>query len=561
MKRITTLLFALIIATSWSVAQTSPKPFAIYSKVSGTQLTIYYGDNWCHWEEPYGGTPDWYENADVENHSIVPSDADNFDVTNAIFHVTYEEWPEFDDIDGTWEDFVETVVFDSSLANLNYPVIYGDFFSNPLPKVKTIVGLENLDWSQVKSIDGMFSEFSSLESIDLSFLANSKKIEDMSYLFRDCTSLKSVDLSCINTENVRSLSLLFGGCTSLESVNLFSLNSMQEYLNMDAMFADCKSLRTLDLSNFDISNVGKVSMSDMFYGCSSLVELDLSNFDTSNVWCMERMFQDCSNLVSVYVGSGWSTEAIRYQYYGENMFTGCTSIVGQDGSVYDANCANDYKKAHYGPGGYLKFKGEQLPTDVSPIGAEKTVAFPTDGSLANTTVDDVYYNLTGDNGYDANEGCIVINESTTMTTGSDGGVRFSEFIGLKFMVNGKGVVDLDCQTYGRKRLYVMVGEGTEPKVYTEDPRGIVEVSYDVTEPTNIYVYAMDEAAAPRMVEAKSDCVKLWSLTVKPGATAIAPVTAAEQADGEYYTLDGRKLTGRPATAGVYVTGGRKVVVK
>lgn len=248
--------------------------------------------------------------------------------------------------------------------------------------------------------------------------------------------------------------------------------------------------------------------------------------------------------------------------YGYDMFTGCTSIVGQDGSVYDANCANDYKKAHYGPGGYLKFKGEQLPTDVSPIGAEKTVAFPTDGSLANTTVDDVYYNLTGyDNGYDANEGCIVINESTTMTTGSDGGVRFSEFIGLKFMVNGKGVVDLDCQTYGRKRLYVMVGEGTEPKVYTEDPRGIVEVSYDVTEPTNIYVYAMDEAAAPRMVEAKSDCVKLWSLTVKPGATAIAPVTAAEQAAGEYYTLDGRKLTGRPATAGVYVTGGRKVVVK
>jgi len=56
-------------------------------------------------------------------------------------------------------------------------------------------------------------------------------------------------------------------------------------------------------------------------------------------------------------------------------------------------------------------------------------------------------------------------------------------------------------------------------------------------------------------------MKLWSLTVKPGATAIAPVTAAEQAAGEYYTLDGRKLTGRPATAGVYVTGGRKVVVK
>ncbi|MBQ6768028.1 MAG: BspA family leucine-rich repeat surface protein [Prevotella sp.] len=403
---------------------------------------------------------------------------------------------------------------------------------------------------------GLFAGCTSLENVDLSSF-NTRKVEDIRSMFDNCQSLKTLDLSNFvlnfNNNNSDDYALnMFANCTSLETLYMGTVKSD----SFSYMFGGLSSLKTLDIRNFDTSDCR--SFYGMFVGCSSLEELDLSNFDTSKVDETRFMLADCSNLVSVYVGSGWSTDRM---YGGYDMFTGCTSIVGQDGSVYDANCANDQRKAHYGPGGYLKFKGEQLPTDVSPIGAEKTVAFPTDGSLANTTVDDVYYNLTGDNGYDANEGCIVINESTTMTTGSDGGVRFSEFIGLKFMVNGKGVVDLDCQTYGRKRLYVMVGEGTEPKVYTADPRGIVEVSYDVTEPTNIYVYAMDEAAAPRMVEAKSDCVKLWSLTVKPGATAIAPVTAAEQAAGEYYTLDGRKLTGRPATAGVYVTGGRKVVVK
>jgi surface protein len=39
----------------------------------------------------------------------------------------------------------------------------------------------------------------------------------------------------------------------------------------------------------------------MFNGCSSLTSLDLSNFDTSNVTTMQYMFQDCTSLQTVYV--------------------------------------------------------------------------------------------------------------------------------------------------------------------------------------------------------------------------------------------------------------------
>lgn len=50
---------------------------------------------------------------------------------------------------------------------------------------------------------------------------------------------------------------------------------------MSFMFKDCSSLTSLDCSNWDTSNVTR--MQEMFENCSSLKTLDLSNFDTSNL--------------------------------------------------------------------------------------------------------------------------------------------------------------------------------------------------------------------------------------------------------------------------------------
>ena len=63
------------------------------------------------------------------------------------------------------------------------------------------------------------------------------------------------------------------------------------------MFPHC-SLTSLDLSNFDTSNV--TDMSSMFYGCLNLKSLDLSSFDTSNVTNMSYMFYICIRLSTAY---------------------------------------------------------------------------------------------------------------------------------------------------------------------------------------------------------------------------------------------------------------------
>ena len=62
---------------------------------------------------------------------------------------------------------------------------------------------------------------------------------------------------------------------------------------MSGMFYECSSLKELNLSNFNSNNV--TIMSSMFEGCSSLKELNLSKFNTNNVTNMNCMFSRCSD--------------------------------------------------------------------------------------------------------------------------------------------------------------------------------------------------------------------------------------------------------------------------
>ena len=59
------------------------------------------------------------------------------------------------------------------------------------------------------------------------------------------------------------------------------------------MFYYCSSLKELDVSKFNTTNV--TDMNHMFSGCSSLKELNLNNFNTNNVTNMCSMFFSCSN--------------------------------------------------------------------------------------------------------------------------------------------------------------------------------------------------------------------------------------------------------------------------
>ena len=87
-------------------------------------------------------------------------------------------------------------------------------------------------------------------------------INSTAFMFHECRSLTSLDFSNFKSENVVNMEDMFSSCESLEFIN-FSNIKTEKVTNMDNMFAGCKSLKSLDLSNFNTEKV--TNMGQMFF--------------------------------------------------------------------------------------------------------------------------------------------------------------------------------------------------------------------------------------------------------------------------------------------------------
>ena len=165
----------------------------------------------------------------------------------------------------------------------------------------------------------------------------------MSYMFQSFSSLTSLNLNNFDTSNVTSMSYMFAYCRSLISLDISNFDTSR-VTNMNFMFVECNNLTSLDLSNFDTSNV--TEMAFMFWRCSSLTSLNLSNFDTSRVTNMSSMFYDCKNLTSLDV-SHFDTSSVLYM---SSMFFGCNSLTSLDVSNFDTSRVTNMSSMFYGCG-------------------------------------------------------------------------------------------------------------------------------------------------------------------------------------------------------------------
>ena len=98
-----------------------------------------------------------------------------------------------------------------------------------------------------------------------------KQLISTSLMFFGCKSLTSLDLSNFNAQKVTNMEYMFYGCNSLISLDLSKMN-LQKVTNMEYMFYDCKSLESIDLSNVKTNNA--TNMEYMFFSCYSLKSLN-----------------------------------------------------------------------------------------------------------------------------------------------------------------------------------------------------------------------------------------------------------------------------------------------
>ena len=179
-----------------------------------------------------------------------------------------------------------------------------------MPQLSSISGLNNFT-DKIEYMNAMFAGDSSLTSIDASQLKLDSVIQ-CAYMFDGCEQLKSLDVSNWNVGNVKNFSSMFAGCTNLTSIKGLDtwgttgagLDKPTD-IDMSSMFAYDTALKTLDLSNFDTSNV--TTFKDMFASDIGLKSLNVSNFKTDKVEKFSNMFSGCKALTSITGLETWKT--------------------------------------------------------------------------------------------------------------------------------------------------------------------------------------------------------------------------------------------------------------
>ena len=149
-------------------------------------------------------------------------------------------------------------------------------------------------------------------------------------MFGCCSGLSSLDVSNFDTSNVTNMSSLFEYCGGLKYLDISHFDT-GKVTDMSYMFQYCSGLSSLDVSNFDTRKV--TNMGSMFSDCYDLSCLDVSNFDTSSVTDMSWMFHYCLGLNSLDV-SNFDTSNVTDMGY---MFSLCFGITSLDISNFDTS--------------------------------------------------------------------------------------------------------------------------------------------------------------------------------------------------------------------------------
>lgn len=334
------LLMLVLLQPAMAQAQTR-QMYARLDRETQT-LTLYYDTNYK--ESDYGislliGRPLWQTKAERKKIKTVVFDESFkdarpkycetwfwcFEALTTIEHLDYLNTSEVDNMYSMFSNCTSLETLDLSSFNTEKVTSMATMFekSKNLRSIKLPKGFIG---SSVTYLYAMFRGCESLTELDLSS-SNAEKVTNMMEMFSDCNALSILNLSGFKTGALTDMHSLFNNCHSLKNLDLSGFNT-EKVTNMQYLFTSCCSLESLDLSGFNTENV--TNMTAMFFNCSSLRSLDLSSFNTRKVTQMLRMFDGCTNLESIDLSS-FDTENMKYM---TAMFSSCRKLETLDLSSF-----------------------------------------------------------------------------------------------------------------------------------------------------------------------------------------------------------------------------------
>jgi len=224
---------------------------------------------------------------------------------------------------------------------------------------------------KLNNLSFMFNQCTTLKSIDFIDF-ETEQVTNMTAMFQTCKELKHLDLSNFNTSNVTDMGWMFNECYKLQEIKGIKNFNTCKVTKMNSMFQECNELKCLDLTHFDTSNVTDMgwmfnkcrsleeikgintfntfkvtNMRIMFQACNTLPILDLSNFNTSNVSDMGWMFNKCRQLQVIIGINNFITCKVTKM---NSMFQECYELEDLDLSNFDTSNVTDmgwmFNKCH-----------------------------------------------------------------------------------------------------------------------------------------------------------------------------------------------------------------------
>ena len=293
-------LFSLLMAVLVPMAAGAQEPYAVLS--NGNSVLTFYYDN---------------QKAARNGMDVGP------------FILFYDNNLYRDCVSSGWDehrDIITSVVFDDSFAGCSTLASTAYWFYE-FKKLSSITGISNLKTDNVTDMQFMFRNCSGLTSLDVTGF-KTDNVTNMNWMFTSCSGLTSLDVTGFKTDKVTNMDGMFHGCSSLKSIDVTGFKT-ENVTKMRFMFEGCNSMTSIDVTGFKTNNV--TDMSNMFYGCSGLTSLDMSGFKLDKLEDLRFMFEGCSRLTTIYSNEDWYAD----NRYGYNMFYGCTSLKGGEGTEYD----------------------------------------------------------------------------------------------------------------------------------------------------------------------------------------------------------------------------------
>ena len=218
------------------------------------------------------------------------------------------------------ESFVESVRFKQGVVAIDLSYMFSQTSS-----IKS-VDLRGLDTSAVTDMSYMFGSrneaiTSSIEEVIFTGIDTSN-VTDMSYMFTYCGHIEEIDLSGLDTSKVENMTGMFGCLDILGLLTKAEELGIREteMLTNKEFVSEFSALKRIDLTNIDTSSV--TNMTGMFAYCPALEELDLSMLDTSSVTEMGEMFMLCTSLEELDLGA-FDTSKVTDM---DEMFIACVSL-------------------------------------------------------------------------------------------------------------------------------------------------------------------------------------------------------------------------------------------